>query len=460
MCLYRYEQIKNEKYFYYTLTEDHPMKNSILTLILVIITTTAIVANEQDTLWYRFLGRDIHDVDFTPDDQFVIAWTQNLEFWDIETGTMDFHIPYIGLGDFNYNNELIVYSQDSTPKLINWQTKEITEGFVKEEYDFGRIKTAKSKNEFMADLIDDENKIYFWDVITKQRKGEINFLDTIERDGFKWKRTIHEYDYIGSNDEYLYVIFDDVNSKIDNIPPSEHLRNYFIHIYNVDSKELIDSIFSFQNTSEKFGGFNKIAVLNDRNKIALNNEGGVINFYNVETRTFYDKLFFDEENSVEAGDIAFNTNNSIIGVSQGSSCCRYIKIYSLSQKNLIYQYNVGSFGELDFSNDDNYLVTKTAQILILYPKHWTLSNINNYDIIEDIEIFPNPSNGKLQITFRNVIGFPLSLDIIDINGRIINQITNIKEKVIELDISDFSIGVYNLKFKFGSKVLIKQFIKE
>jgi hypothetical protein len=95
------------------------MKNTLFTLLLVVVTTSATFSNEQDTLWYRFLGRDILDVDFAPDDQFVIAWTQNLEFWDIETGTMNFHIPYVGLGDFNYNNEQIVFSQDSTPKLID-----------------------------------------------------------------------------------------------------------------------------------------------------------------------------------------------------------------------------------------------------------------------------------------------------------------------------------------------------
>lgn len=439
------------------------MKNILLTLILVVVTTTSMTANEQDTLWYRFLGRDIYDVDFAPDDQFVIAWTQNLEFWDIETGTLDFHIPYIGLGDFNYNNELIVFSQDSTPKLIDWQTREITEGFVKEEYDFGRIKTAKSKNEFMADLINDDNTIYFWNVNTKQRISEMKFLDTIERDGYKWKRTIHEYDYLGNSDEYIYVVFDDVNSEIDNIPPSEHLRNYFIHIYNVDSKELIDSIFSFQNTSEKFGGFNKIAVLNDRNKIAINNEGGVINFYDVVTKTFYDKLIFDNGAKVNADEIVMSNDSKYIAVSKGRKCCYFIKIFNFDTKELIHQYSGGGWTEFDLSSSMKYLISHLGQVLTLYDNKWLISSVSGLEN-SSFTLSPNPAIGNLNIAF--ILSRPnnIKITLFDVLGNQIDVIDEgFSEEIhysLDYDISDLVSGTYFIEIREGNTKISKKFIKE
>lgn len=391
------------------------MKNTLFTLLLVVVTTSATFSNEQDTLWYRFLGRDILDVDFAPDDQFVIAWTQNLEFWDIETGTMNFHIPYVGLGDFNYNNEQIVFSQDSTPKLIDWQNREIAEGFVKEEYDFGIIKTAKSKNEFMADLKDDENTIYFWDITQKSKLDELTLVNSFNKNGFNWKRRMIEYNYLGRNDEFIIVKYDDDNSVIDNIPPSEYESNFFYHIYNRESKELVDSLFVFQQRKDNYYFVDKISIMNDRSKIAWNNEGGVINFYDVVTKTFYDKLIFDEGTKVNADEIVMSNDSKYIAVSKGRNCCYFIKIFDFNTKELIHQFSGGGWTEFDLSSNMKYLISHLGQVLTLYENKWVISSVSGMEN-SSFTLSPNPANNFINIQFSSETNEPIKLSIIDLLG--------------------------------------------
>ena len=108
------------------------MKNIFLTLMIVVITTVTSSATEIDTLWYRTMSAGARNVDFTPDDKYVIAWTNSIEFWEVQQGVIEFSVPTELLGEYNYNEEYLVFSQDSTPKLLNWQTREVEEGFHKE----------------------------------------------------------------------------------------------------------------------------------------------------------------------------------------------------------------------------------------------------------------------------------------------------------------------------------------
>jgi len=114
------------------------------------------------------LSAGAQDVDFTPDDKYVIAWTNSIEFWEVQQGVEEFSVPIETVGDYNYNEQFLVFAHDSTPKLLNWQTREVVEGFNKMPTKLDRIKTAKSKNEFMAKLDQDSNTIYFWDINSKQ----------------------------------------------------------------------------------------------------------------------------------------------------------------------------------------------------------------------------------------------------------------------------------------------------
>lgn len=194
----------------------------------------------------------------------------------MQQGVKDFFIQSEVLGGYNYNEEYLVFSQDSTPKLLNWKTREVVEGFQKEVFRIDKIRTAKSKNEFMAlgylkegiSLYESESTIYFWDINSKILVDSLEISNQFEKDNYTWRRYVMDYDYIGNNDEFLYVKFNDYNNRVVSIPPNERRTNYFYHIYDRNTKELVDSLFVFQDTKNGAEStVDKMFVMNDRSKL-------------------------------------------------------------------------------------------------------------------------------------------------------------------------------------------------
>ncbi len=439
------------------------MRNLILLFIIIVLTTVTSSATEIDTIWYRTLSAGAQDVDFTPDDKYVIAWTNSIEFWEVQQGVEEFSVPIETVGDYNFNEQYLVIAHYSTPKLLNWQTREVVEGFEKMPTKLDRIKTAKSKNEFMAKLDQDSNTIYFWDINSKQIIDQLQLDQSFEKGVYKWKRTLDEYGYVGNNDELIYAIIYDENDKYQQIHPSERKKHFFVHFYNRETKELVDSVYSFTNTNEQFGGFNKMQVMNDRSKIAWNHRGGEINFYDILNKRFYDKLVFDEANYVPANNIALDKNNTTICIVNRVTA--FLRIFDLSSKTLLHSYERSSFQNATFSNNDDLLVTNIGSWLILFPSHITTSSVNNHEVdTYNLIVTPNPSSEFMDIIFSSNYFQNFRLSIIDLVGSEVSLIddgmVNTLNYQTNFNVSVLPSGTYFIRLEIGNDIITKQFIKE
>lgn len=446
------------------------MKNLLLALILTIVISVPAGAIELDTLWYRTMSAGARNVDFTPDDKYVIAWTNGIEFWEVQKGVMEFSVPTELLGDYNYNEEYLVFSKDSTPKLLNWKTREVVEGFEKQTFRIDRIRTAKSKNEFMAlgylkegiSLYESESTIYFWDINSKLLVDSLEISNQFEKDNYTWRRYVMDYDYIGDNDEYFYVKYNDYNHRIVPVPPNERRTNYFYHIYDRDTKQLVDSLFVFQDTKNGAEStVDKMFVMNDRSKIAWNDKGGEINFYDIYTREFYDQLVFDTHDFIEAFDIEFNRDESVVGITHGYN----LKIYNLNSKEKIHEYFEGSWQNLSFSNNDELLTTNIGSYLILFPSHTGTSSVEGTDINQlKLTVTPNPASNAISIHFSTETNESIKLSIIDLLGNEIGIIDegNIENQnyPIDYNISNLAPATYFIRLEIGSEIFTNKFIKE
>ncbi len=439
------------------------MKKLVLLFIIIVLTTASLTAAEIDTLWYRTMSAGAQDVDFTPDDKYVIAWTNSIEFWEVQQGVEEFSVPIETVGDYNFNEQFLVFAHDSTPKLLNWQTREVIEGFEKMPTRIDRIKTAKSKNEFMAKLDQDSNTIYFWDINNKQLVDSIYFEYSFKRKTYKWKKTIHEYGYAGINDELIYVIIDDANDIFQKPHPLENEQHYYVHFYNRETKMLVDSVYSFTNTNEQYGGFNKIQVMNDRSKIAWNHRGGEINFYDIIEHRFYSKIIFDEANYVPATNIDLSKDDSKLVVTNQHTT--FLKIFDVKSNTLIHEYTKGSFQNSSFSDNNELLVTNIGSWLILFPSHIGTTSVEDQEENKiTLDITPNPASNRLNINL-NSNGFEYTrLSIVDLLG---NEVGLIEEGLMntadyqkEYNISDLPPSIYFIRLEIGNKVVTKQFIKE
>lgn len=75
--------------------------------------------------------------------------------------------------------------------------------------------------------------------------------------------------------------------------------------------------------------------------------------------------------------------------------------------------------------------------------------------LQNVKLFPNPAQNKLQITSNQIID---GLTIVDINGRVLNSI-EISVSDYSLDVSSLSKGVYFLEIHSGESKSTKKFIK-
>lgn len=432
------------------------MKNLLLTLIIALTASISTSAIEIDTLWMRFTA-GINELDFTPDDKYVIAWTNGIEFWEVQQGVKEYFIPTETLGDFNYNEEFLVFAQDSTPKLLNWQTREVVQGFEKQNAFIGRIKTAKSKNEFMASKGDHPKVIYFWDINQKQILDSFEIMKEFEKNGQKWGRSIHEYNYIGTNDEYFYIRINDNNALTPNLPTKNEIDNFSYLIYNRETKELVDSLFSFQITTDNYNHVDKLVVMNDRNNVAWNNKGGEINFYDILNKRFFGK--FTRNDFSKVNDIEFTKDLPLMCLTYGE----FINVFDFNTRSLFASFNTGSsYGQCKLSENLHYMIGSVGGVLLMHPT--SITSIEEFEHQNSLSLSPNPAINTITIEFQSIVGSNFKLSLIDMIGNEIDLIDsgNLSSQIYTKDynISNIAYGTYFIRLEFGENIITKQFIKE
>ncbi len=81
--------------------------------------------------------------------------------------------------------------------------------------------------------------------------------------------------------------------------------------------------------------------------------------------------------------------------------------------------------------------------------------------LDEISIYPNPANDILNINLKNISSVKIvSIDIYNLNGKLIFQDSFYNTSDLKINISDFSFGMYFMKLYIDNKKLItKSFIK-
>lgn len=99
-------------------------------------------------------------------------------------------------------------------------------------------------------------------------------------------------------------------------------------------------------------------------------------------------------------------------------------------------------------------------ILITQP---TIAQERNVQLVEQLKIFPNPTDGKFQLTLTYKGNEKVTAKVYDITGKVIEDISNdlVKEEssvTAHVDLKDPRSGIYFLRVQMGSKMLTKKII--
>jgi hypothetical protein len=198
-------------------------------------------------------------------------------------------------------------------------------------------------------------------------------------------------------------------------------------------------------------------VMNDRSKIAWNNKGGEINFYDVYTKQFYDKLTRKDFNQVN--DIEMTKDDGLMCLTYGE----LINVLDVQSKNLLTSFNTGStYGQCKLSNNFKYMIGSVGAYLIMHPT--TISGIEGVQAQNPLIISPNPVSNNLTIQIHSETYGHYALSLMSLSGAVIDIINDgllsASDQIINYDTRDMSGGTYFIRLELNNKVYTQQFIKE
>lgn len=104
---------------------------------------------------------------------------------------------------------------------------------------------------------------------------------------------------------------------------------------------------------------------------------------------------------------------------------------------------------------------KNEDVELFKEKGYVTGTENNFLKLNDLNYYPNPTDGKFQISFTTDNNEPVNLRIFDLNGRIVYEevIPNTGNSYSSfIDISAFSSGVYFLQLSQFDKIQTKKII--
>ena len=86
-----------------------------------------------------------------------------------------------------------------------------------------------------------------------------------------------------------------------------------------------------------------------------------------------------------------------------------------------------------------------------------ITAVNTISVAEKINLYPNPSEGNLFISFPSLNSFEIR--IFSVTGNLLfNEIIHAGLKIHQLDLSDFSAGLYFLSLNNGESIFTKKII--
>ena len=86
------------------------------------------------------------------------------------------------------------------------------------------------------------------------------------------------------------------------------------------------------------------------------------------------------------------------------------------------------------------------------------TKINEIDLTNSIEIYPNPSKGNFTINMVNTKADKMLVTVYDMMGSTIHEFKNINSIPCKVDLNDLSNGVYYVKIDSGDKTITKKII--
>jgi hypothetical protein len=219
------------------------------------------------------------------------------------------------------------------------------------------------------------------------------------------------------------------------------------------------------------GGLKVLDISNPANLSVTATFNGNYQSRGLDADTLNNRLFINNGTGFDVIDISNQTNPVLLFQGLGGSftgSLSYKNGYVFQCGNEINAFQINSLSATNITSFPIEAMWVSSKDSVFYVSN--INNVNvlklgqsvptgiNYEIKKDLVIYPNPANNF--ITIRNENNSQKSeITIYNNSGQKIKEIRS-TDNIQNIDISDLTIGLYNIYINTGNEVIIKEFIKK
>jgi len=412
--------------------------NTLFTLaaLLVVLMSNVFMARSQtnelpDTVWTKFTyPYAINAVKFTPDGRYLASGGDDgvPRLWDAETGELVFEFPSFatGIKDLDISNDFIAFTTPGAngTRVYNLESKDLLVSLI------GSLTVTFSN----------DGKY----LVTSKGIPTGSGISIYETTNWKLIKSIN-----------TQKISNDLKVSIDN--------KYLVRSGNwgdisTEDKEGSIEIFTFPDL-QYIGYLAKKDYL-DCNNLNFSQENlHLAGAFSSEPNKIWNtsdwSLKSEIGNGTDSRAIEFSPDSKYVVFQKGYFGNRHVQIWENNILN--YEYPKSSLvSSISISPDMRYIAVSNASGIIVYNAKWNPTSVAEGSIqILEPEIFPNPNDGKAIIRFNLIKNADVSVDIYDINSRLIS---NLYKGELNQGIQSFEWlakvpnGIYFAKISSGKSV--------
>ena len=125
-----------------------------------------------------------------------------------------------------------------------------------------------------------------------------------------------------------------------------------------------------------------------------------------------------------------------------------IQIWDVLSKQMVTSYQSGSSRNIAISNDGQYIISSIGRYFYKWYARWDGTSVEEPEHTP-ILIYPNPTNGLININFNNPINEITKISLNDINGIQLRNLYNgnldIGQQSLTFDVNELANGTYYIK---------------
>ncbi len=423
------------------------MKFFILSLALLIAGYTSSFADNyfRDTLWMKETDQSngFYMLKFSKNDSIIAGFGfENTIFYEAKTGNEIKRIPGYEYGYFiNNDNNFIQLSSDRKLFYI-WDLKT-----------YKIIDTIKTDNipvnEYSIVDISSDQKYLVAPIPRGFRVWDIENKKVIKEKHFKEEENLLDIWVTNPrflNNNNILVQFGKTYNIPNSSPPKTKTIGDFI-VYDFNS---LDSINSYSNHR----GF----VLSNKNKYIAygtsDNKNG-IEIYDFASKQLLHKL---PVNGLNVTGLEFSSDEKYLLTSDQYE---NMNTWNLESGKSEFVYINGCTSNFNLSHNQKNIIWSCSRLLSLYNTHWFSTSVNEQTQVVPT-LYPNPTNGLVNINLQNPILGNANIQITNATGNIVMNISNIisQNKIVTFSITQLPVGTYLLTLSANNFNQTYKLIKE